>query len=190
MKKIILASTSPRRRELMTQAGYNFEVISPECDENIEIDDPSAFVEELSLRKCTAGSKMISDSAVIIGADTVVACDGKILGKPHDKKEAFSMLKSLSGKTHSVFTGVTVIDNTTQTVITFHEKTDVVFYEVDDDEIQWYVDTQEPMDKAGAYGIQGKGVFLVRKINGDYNNVVGLPVAHLIRVMKQLGCRK
>ncbi|MCF0228082.1 MAG: septum formation inhibitor Maf [Parasporobacterium sp.] len=188
MKKIILASSSPRRRDLLTQAGLTFDIVSPECDENIDSTEPSEYVEELSRRKCMAAA-VLSDKDtdyIIIGADTVVVHDGKILGKPADKNEAYNMLSGLSGRTHAVYTGVTVFDTKYDKILSFCEKTEVKFYDISKNEIISYIETGEPMDKAGAYGIQGLGVFLVERINGDYNNVVGLPVSRLLRVIAEL----
>ena len=122
-----------------------------------------------------------NENGIVIGADTVVAVDGKILGKPKDKADAKCMLRLLSGKTHSVFSGVTVIKN--KTAHTFCEETKVTFFPLSDDEIESYVNTGEPLDKAGAYGIQGKGALLVEKIDGDYYNVVGLPIGKLNRLL-------
>lgn len=179
---IILASASPRRRELLSQI-CDFKVITSDCDENCSITEPRDLVCELSLRKAKAIAA--TDDDIVIGADTVVAVDGKILGKPHSEREAKEMLMALSGKTHSVFTGVTVIKG--DKVITFAEETCVTFYELTDKLIDRYVASGEPMDKAGAYGIQGKGCVLVQGISGDYFNVVGLPVARLYRVLDQIG---
>lgn len=179
---IILASASPRRKELLSQI-CDFDIRVSDCDENCDITDPEKLVCELSCRKARAIAADTDD--IVIGADTVVAIGGKILGKPHSTEEARNMLKSLSGKTHSVFTGVTVIKSKKE--YTFAEKTDVTFYELDDTLIDRYVASGEPMDKAGAYGIQGKGCVLVKGICGDYFNVVGLPVAHLYRVLDEIG---
>jgi septum formation protein len=179
---IILASASPRRKELLSQI-CDFEVKASQCDENCDISDPCELVCELSRRKARAVAE--NDGNIVIGADTVVAIEGSILGKPRSEQEAKDMLKSLSGKTHSVFTGVTVIRGDEE--YTFAEKTDVTFYELSDHMIDRYVASGEPMDKAGAYGIQGKGCVLVKGICGDYFNVVGLPVAHLYRVLDKIG---
>lgn len=191
MKKIVLASTSPRRREILRLSDYEFDIASPVCDEQIALCRPEDYVRSLSQRKCSAGVQLVNkdslhypDGAVVIGADTIVAYGEEILGKPSDEAEACKMLRFLSGKTHAVYTGVTVADSRTQEEETFCEKTEVTFYELTDEEITEYVSTGEPMDKAGAYGIQGKGAYLVRKIDGDYFNVVGLPYAHLMRVLK------
>ena len=180
---IVLASNSPRRREILTQGGYEYLVDAREVDENIGISDPVALAEELSLRKAMAVADSYPDRTVI-GADTVVALESEILGKPKDKEDAFHMLKKLSGVTHSVVTGVTVIypgEGENREKKTFHEITGVSFYELSDDEIKSYIATGEPMDKAGAYGIQGRGALFVERISGDYLNVVGLPLARLAR---------
>lgn len=167
----------------MSLSGLDFEVSSPDCDEQIENTTPEHYVEELSKRKAHAACAQL-EHAVIIGADTVVSLDARILGKPENEAEAEQMLRDLSGKKHEVYTGVTVIDSDTGKEETFFEMTEVFFYELSETEIRSYVASKEPMDKAGAYGIQGRGAFLVRKINGDYYNVVGLPLARLLRVLK------
>ena len=138
---------------------------------------------EIAMKKAYATFYSEKDD-IIIGADTVVVCDGKALGKPQDKEQAADMLRMLSGKTHSVYTGVCLLRNGESEC--FCSKTDVTFYQLDESTIDWYVNTNEPMDKAGAYGIQGKGALLVEKIDGDYYNVVGLPIAKLNRKLKEL----
>ncbi len=187
MKKILLASNSPRRRELLSQAGIDFEVKVSDVDENIGETDPEELVKKLSRLKAGAVYGNNKDRTVI-GADTVVSIDGRILGKPTDKDDAFAMLRMLSGKTHQVFTGVTIFfpgeePDAEPEIKTFAEKTDVTFYELTDEEIENYIETGEPMDKAGAYAIQGKGAVLVEKISGDYNTVVGLPLARTVRAV-------
>lgn len=181
MSKIILASASPRRKELMELAGYDFEVI---CADIIEVVPEEAMPQEvvmsLALQKAQAVAAEHKE-AVVIGSDTVVALDGKILGKPHSEQEACEMLRSLSGRTHKVFTGVAIVCG--GKVKNFFDETDVEFYSLGDDEIKKYVATGEPTDKAGAYGIQGKGSVLVKRINGDFFSVMGLPIAKLYREM-------
>ena len=181
MPKIILASASPRRKELMELAGYDFEVI---CADIVEVVPEEAMPQEvvmsLALQKAQAVAAEHKE-AVVIGSDTVVALDGKILGKPHSEQEACEMLRSLSGRTHKVFTGVAIVCG--GKVKNFFDETDVEFYSLDDDEIKKYVATGEPTDKAGAYGIQGKGSVLVKRINGDFFSVMGLPIAKLYREM-------
>lgn len=187
MKKIVLASKSPRRHEILEMSGIEHEVITSECEEDIEAESPSELVMQLSARKAGAVSELLKDSkaeAVVIGSDTIVYFEGKVLGKPADESEAFRMLSALSGNTHSVFTGVTLMDTASGKEETFFEETKVTFYEVEEEEIRAYIETGDPMDKAGSYGVQGRGAFLVKRIEGDYFTVVGLPVAHLIRVLR------
>ena len=177
---IILASQSPRRRELLKYITNNFEVKTANVDETLEKGiSPDKAVEYLSKIKAEPFKNGVD---TIIGADTVVSIDGKILGKPKDKADAFAMIKELSGREHSVFTGVTVICKNEEK--TFSVETKVKFFDLSDDEINTYIATGEPFDKAGAYGIQGFGSLLVEKIDGDYFNVVGLPVSTLNRVLK------
>ncbi len=187
MRKIILASASPRRRELLTQAGVRFEVVVSDAREVITKSDPAQIVEELAYTKAKAVAGLMREEAAVIGADTVVAVEGEILGKPGSEEEAFAMLSKLQGRTHQVFTGVAVIvkDTDTEEVHIFSEKTDVTMYPMEPGEIRDYIATGEPMDKAGAYGIQGRAAVFVEKIQGDYNNVVGLPIARLYQEMKQ-----
>lgn len=182
--KIILASGSPRRKELLNQVGIDFDVYPADIDETCENTDPASLVMELSEKKALAVKKHFTNQ-VILAADTVVAYLGNILGKPKNEKEAFNMLKSLSGKEHEVYTGVTIIDKNGR-VDTFFSCTKVKMFESSDEEIWTYVSTGECMDKAGAYGIQGKGAVLVESIDGDYNNVVGLPVSTVFRKLQKL----
>ena len=182
MTDIILASTSPRRSELMTLAGFRFDVICADIDEIVpEKAMPQEVVMSLALQKAQAVAKDHRKSAVV-GSDTVVALDGKILGKPRSEKEAAEMLRSLSGRIHKVFTGVAIVCG--EKVTSFFEETEVEFYPLTDQEILDYVATGEPMDKAGAYGIQGRGSVLVKRINGDYFNVMGLPISKVYRELK------
>lgn len=182
MTDIILASASPRRSELMTLAGFRFDVICADIDEIVpEKALPQEVVMSLALQKAQAVAKDHRKSAVV-GSDTVVALDGKILGKPHSEKEAAEMLRSLSGRIHKVFTGVAIVCG--EKVTSFFEETEVEFYPLTDQEILDYVATGEPMDKAGAYGIQGRGAVLVKRINGDYFNVMGLPISKVYRELK------
>ncbi len=174
---LILASKSPRRKELLGFITNDFIVVSEEIDETVPEDmTPENAVLYLSRKK----AELFQNSEdVVIGADTIVVLNGKILGKPADEEEAFSMLKSLSGKEHSVLTGVTLISPSGKK--SFYKETKVKFFELSDGEISNYIKTGECMDKAGAYGIQGFGSLLVEKIDGDYFNVVGLPVSALFR---------
>ena len=184
---IILASNSPRRRELLGQMGLkDFQVSAPNVDETVEPGlSPAEMVEELSLRKARAAAKKAGPEDLVIAADTVVALDGKVLGKPRDREDAFAMLSALSGREHRVYTGVTVLGG--GRAATEHEETAVCFRELAPVEIWGYIATGEPMDKAGAYGIQGVGALLVRGIRGDYCNVVGLPVFRLGRMLREFG---
>ncbi len=180
---IILASNSPRRRELLTLGGIDFTVKVSNVDESIPvgITKPGDVVKHLSKTKAQA---VYDGENIVIGADTVVAIDDMILGKPQDEAGAKAMLKSLSGREHSVYTGVTIIS--TKGIDVFYNETKVEFYPLTDEDIEAYVATGEPMDKAGAYGIQGKGSLLVKGITGDYFNVVGLPLAEVVRRLKAL----
>ena len=183
---IILASQSPRRKELMGQIGLKFKVISPNVDEHMEGNpSPAQLVEELSLRKARAVERQADGETLIVAADTVVALEGTVLGKPEDEREAFAMLSALSGNRHYVYTGVTVLRD--GRAVTQHEVTTVTFRELEPDEISSYIATGEPMDKAGAYGIQGLGALLVSGIEGDYFNVMGLPVYRLGRILAGFG---
>lgn len=189
MRKIILASASPRRRELLEQGGIPFTVIPSQAEEKITTEQPGQAVEELSYLKCSDIYEKSLGDVLVIGADTVVASEGKILGKPSSQKDAVKMLQSLQGREHEVYTGVTIMarEGNENRKKTFHEKTKVVFYPMSEDEIRSYVNTGEPMDKAGAYGIQGKSAVFIKEISGDYNNVVGLPLARLYQELKNMG---
>ncbi len=179
---MILASQSPRRRELLQYITKDFEVRVSDADETLPDGiTPDGAVVMLSQIKARPFAQA---GDTVIGADTVVAIDGEILGKPADKADAARMLRRLSGKTHSVFTGVTVIKNGAEH--SFCSETKVTFYPLSDAEINRYIATGEPMDKAGAYGIQGYGSLLVERIDGDYFNVVGLPVSRLNRLLLDL----
>ncbi len=188
--RFILASASPRRRELLKQIGVTFEVMPAKGEEVITKEQPEQAVMELSRQKAEEIAAGIQDEQVLVlGADTVVVYDGKILGKPKDEADARAMLSMLNGRTHSVFTGVTVIvmRNGKSEIHSFYEETKVTMYPMTDAQISYYIQTGEPMDKAGAYGIQGKGAVFIEKINGDYNNVVGLPVAKIFYKMLESG---
>lgn len=190
--KVILASASPRRRELLSRLGVEFSVCVSEAEEKITKIHPGDIVEELSKLKAKAVFDQTTGDVLVIGADTVVADSGKILGKPVNKADAASMLTSLQGNSHQVYTGVTLCIRQGEKVgfHTFHEKTEVTFYPMSPDEIDWYVASKEPMDKAGAYGIQGLGGRFVQSIQGDYNNVVGLPIARLYQELKDIFDRR
>ncbi len=202
MIQIILASASPRRRELLEQIGLTFEVCPAKGEEIITKSAPGEAVQELARAKAREVAAMVRQYGVrhgelvtpqdmiVIGADTVVAVNGQILGKPGDEEDAFRMLSMLSGRSHAVYTGVALVflDQSGRAgEHIFYEKTVVSMREMSEKEIRRYIATGEPMDKAGAYGIQGKCAIYIDKIDGDYNNVVGLPVAALYRELKKLG---
>ena len=185
MQNLILASSSPRRKELLENLRLTFEISSSDADESFSEDmSPAEVVMELASRKSGAISAKFPDS-FIIGSDTVVVHDGTILGKPASGQEAFEILRKLSGNTHSVYTGVSIISPEKEAI--FYEKTDVTFWELSDEDIDTYIKSGEPFDKAGGYGIQGFGSMLVKQINGDYYTVVGLPVSRLIRELREIG---
>ena len=180
---IILASKSPRRKERLEHLGLTPTVIVSNADENVsESLSPERFVEEVSLRKAEAVRPLCKDSDLIIASDTVVVCEGKILGKPHGEKEALEMLSLLSDTTHRVISGLAVIFNG-KTVLS-HETTEVTFRKIEEAEALAYVKTGEPYDKAGAYGIQDRASVFTERISGDYLNVVGLPVFRLFSLLK------
>ena len=184
MDSLILASSSPRRKELLQLLRIPFESVNSHADETIE-DNMSAedAVQELALRKAAAVAKDHPDDW-IIGSDTVVVLDGTIMGKPKDREEGRNMLQLLSGRTHEVYTGVAILFGEKKNV--FAEKTAVTFWELSEAEIDRYLDSGEPFDKAGGYGIQGFGALLVKEIAGDYYTVVGLPVSRLARELKSM----
>lgn len=184
MEKIILASGSPRRSELLAQVGIPFEVLVSEADEIIAKTEPGEIVEELSLCKARAVTDKITvGHPLVLGADTIVVQDGKVLGKPRSEEEAFQMLQSLSGRTHAVYTGVTFIQGMRE--YSFHEKTEVCVYPMTEEEIRTYIAGGECMDKAGAYGIQGSFAAYVQGINGDYYTVMGLPIGRVYQELKK-----
>lgn len=187
-RRIILASASPRRRELLGQIGIVPEIIKSEVEEKITTNRPEEAVRELSLLKAEDVAKRCGQGCLVIGADTVVAVNGRILGKPKTHEEAERMITLLEGKTHQVYTGVTlmVCENGEPVTRTFVEKTEVHVYPMTEEEIRSYASLKEPMDKAGAYGIQGAFASFIKGIDGDYNNVVGLPVGRLYQEMKRL----
>jgi septum formation protein len=211
--RLVLASASPRRRELLSQIGLEFIVMPSTKEENAKTTEAGALVQELSRQKAAdiweqlsggqgqnpdADQEQISEETqepnlngkrqpelLVIGADTVVCCEGKILGKPHSREAAAEMLTALQGRSHEVYTGVTLYSQSE--TVTFFECTQVEFYPMTEAEISEYIDSKEPMDKAGAYGIQGLGARFVKDIRGDYNNVVGLPVGRLYQELKSHG---
>lgn len=183
--RVILASASPRRRELLTLVGIAHEAIPANIDESyLAGETPREHAERLARGKATA---IDMPNAVVVGSDTIVVIDGDVLGKPRDRAHAAEMLRRLSGRSHVVMTGVAV--RWQGRIASGVEETGVTFRRLNDDEIQRYIDTQEPMDKAGAYGIQGYGATIVDRVDGDYFTVMGLAVNHLVRLFRDLGLR-
>jgi len=191
--EIILASASPRRKELLARIGLEFQVVVSEVEEIITKTAPAEIVEELSCQKAEAVLRSLpgEKEVLVIGADTIVAYGQQILGKPESEEQAVEMLTTLQGNTHEVYTGVTLLyrkaasEGGAVEQKTFHEATKVNFYPMSPTEIKGYVDTRDPMDKAGAYGIQGFCARYISGIEGDYNNVVGLPVGRLYQEAKE-----
>lgn len=178
--KITLASKSPRRRKLLKQLGLSFRSISVETEEKVKDGEkPSTTVKRISREKLEKAQTIVKEG-IIITADTIVVLDNKVIGKPKNKKDAFRILKMLSGQTHLVYTGFSIFNNSNLKYLTDFEKTSVKFRNLTDDEILEYIESGSPMDKAGAYGIQDDfGAVFIEKINGCYYNVVGLPLAKL-----------
>lgn len=190
MSRIILASQSPRRRELLGQMGFqDFEIIPAVGEEEADSSLPiTEYVEQLALHKAAEVAARVNDpDAIVIGADTIVVHHDEILGKPRNQAHAFQMLSNLSGSRHMVYTGIALIQGERR--ITGHEGTKVRFCALTEQEILSYIATGEPMDKAGAYGIQGRGGLLVDSIEGDFYNVVGLPICRLSRMLAGIGIK-
>ena len=186
--KWILASGSPRRRDILTDLGCTFDIVTADTDETCVATDPAEIVCTLAQRKAEAVADKLGDrlgERLIIAADTLVACDGKVLGKPRDRADAAAMLTTLSGRTHEVYSGVSLILG--DCVQTAFECTKVTFDDLTAEEIARYIDSGEPMDKAGAYAVQGKAAAFIRGIDGCYFNVVGLPVHRLYRMLQEWG---
>ncbi|MED0655974.1 MULTISPECIES: Maf family protein [Anoxybacillus] len=183
--QLVLASSSPRRKQLLRMLGLPFDILVSDVDELFDAElSPSEIVQQLAHKKANAVWQQKKD-ACVIGADTIVVCEGEVLGKPTSEQDAFRMLKRLSGTTHEVWTGVAIC--TEKECVTFAEKTDVTFWPLTDEDIWAYIATKEPLDKAGAYGIQERGALFVKKIDGDYFSVVGLPIARIARELKKFG---
>lgn len=186
-KKIILASTSPRRKELLSETGLVFEIIAADYEEDMTVPlSPEELVLHLSRGKADSVA-LLNKDAIIIAADTIVALDGVVMGKPHTKEKAKEMLKMLSAKTHQVFTGLTIIDATSDKIVSRAVSSQVIFKKISDEEIDEYVDTGEPLDKAGAYAIQGLANKFIEGIEGDRSNIIGLPMATLLEELKNFG---
>jgi septum formation protein len=185
-RRLILASRSPRRAQILRREMIRFEVKIPvDLEEENSSSDPVEHVLSLSKHKATSISHQLQD-AIILGADTIVVLDAEILGKPDNEREAFSILKKLSGKTHRVFTGITLVNRYNGKLISDYDMTEVKFNKLEDEKILAYIDTGEPMDKAGAYGIQGMGGFLVESYRGSLDNVIGLPTEKLKEMLMRI----
>lgn len=187
-QKLILASASPRRRDILRNLGLEFDIMIPNIDETMppELNTDSA-VEFLSVKKAKSIANKIDYPAIIIGSDTTVAIDGEVLGKPVDKKEAFDMLKKLSGRSHEVISGYAIVNTLENRVTSGSIISKVYFDDLSDEQIQAYISTGEPMDKAGAYAIQGYASTFIPHIEGCYNNIVGLPTYAVCKALKENG---
>lgn len=187
-KKLILASASPRRKELLEQMGLTFS-ICPACgEEHSAHREPKEVVKELALQKALEAALKTEEDALVIGADTVVAFEGEIMGKPADEEDAFRMLKKLQGASHTVYTGVAAVDaRTGEALLNFADGTEVSMYSMTDEWIREYIRTGEPMDKAGAYAIQGGCALWIREISGAYSTVVGFPCARFYQELLAMG---
>jgi septum formation protein len=184
-RRLILASASPRRAELLKFAGLTFEIMPSRIDESLAASEsPEEHVLRLSREKAQAVGDQYPE-ACVLGADTIVLIEENILGKPADPSEARQMLKRLSGCIHEVYTGFTIMNKTDQVMISQAVKSRVTFRDIPDEEIAWYVSTREPYDKAGAYAVQGLGAFFIREIHGSYTNVMGLPLCEVVDVLKK-----
>ncbi|MDO4295971.1 MAG: Maf family protein [bacterium] len=196
--RVILASASPRRKELLAQIGIQAEICPSSIEEKVSSTQPQEVVAELSRQKAEDVYQTIEEGkkieetesrgVVVIGADTIVVCDGKILGKPKNHEEAYRMIEGIQGRTHQVYTGVTLIgknEKGEESHLSFVEETDVEVYPMIAEEVLAYTSSQEPMDKAGAYGIQGSFAAYIKSIHGDYNSVVGLPVGRVFQEIKK-----
>ncbi|MDO4542779.1 MAG: Maf family protein [Bacillota bacterium] len=187
MSRLFLASSSPRRKEILENLGLRFTVRPADIDESlISGEDAASYVLRMAVQKALAAAIDV-DEGIIIGADTIVSLDEDILGKPEDSEEARKQLTELSGREHIVITGLGVVDKKSNRTVSAMVQTIVYFKELSEEEIEAYIQTGEPMDKAGSYGIQGKGAVFIRRIEGDYYNVVGLPVAKLYSLLTELG---
>lgn len=186
MSKIILASSSPRRKEIFSALGFDFEIrVSPFDESTVSIEAPHSLVKTLAEKKAISVVEKTGDCLPVVASDTVVDFDGQILGKPKNKEDVRKMLKMLSGNVHCVHTGIAIAYR--GCLVSDVSTTSVFFRELDETEIRSYIECGEPMDKAGAYGIQGRAAAFVKKIDGDYHTVVGLPVCRMIEMLKELG---
>lgn len=188
MKHVVLASKSPRRKELLERLNLDFEIVVSQVDEDsYKKNTPHEYVERLAYEKANSVLQLVNEDSIIIGSDTVVVYNNHILGKPRDEKQAYEYIKKLSGNKHLVYSGLCIIDNETNMNIICHEVTEVYMKKLNNQEINSYIRTGEPLDKAGAYGIQGIGAIFVEKIVGDYYNVMGLPLNKLYKGLNEIG---
>jgi septum formation protein len=188
LKHIVLASKSPRRKELLERLNLDFEIVVSQVDEDsYKKNTPQEYVEKLAYEKAKSVLQLVNKDSIIIGSDTVVVYNNNILGKPRNEKQAYEYIKKLSGNKHLVYSGLCIIDNKANNHIICHEVTEVYMKDLNDYEINSYIRTGEPLDKAGAYGIQGIGAIFVEKIVGDYYNVMGLPLNKLYKGLNEIG---
>jgi septum formation protein len=188
-EKLVLASASPRRAEILRAVGWPFETLAVNIDESRrEGEGAVAYVERLAREKAEAGAARVNAAKLVLGADTVVLVDERVLGKPSDDEDARAMLRLLSGRWHEVLTGVALVSKESAAhVVVAHERTEVRFASLTETEVDWYVASREPLDKAGAYAIQGRAALFIEEIRGDYWNVVGLPVQLVYRLAGEMG---
>jgi septum formation protein len=186
--KLVLASSSPRREKLFRKLGLDFNIISPNVvEKRTNGESPVEYVLRISQEKALAVAAMLEQKHIVIGADTIVVCDGDILGKPENEEEAKSMLMRLSGRYHQVMTGLSIVKSKREILHTEYVTSMVKFKSLGPDEIEEYVNTKEPLDKAGGYAAQGLGAFMIEQIQGSFTNVVGLPLSNLSNALKNLG---
>jgi septum formation protein len=187
-EKLVLASASPRRAEILRAVGWPFETRAVDIDETRrEGEGAVAYVERLAREKAEAGAARVNAATLVLGADTVVLVDERVLGKPRDDEDARAMLRLLSGRWHEVLTGVALVPEGSEAhVVVAHERTEVRFASLTETEIDWYVASREPLDKAGAYAIQGRAALFIEEIRGDYWNVVGLPVQLVYKLARRI----
>lgn len=190
IKNIVLASQSPRRQEILDKLNISFDIIPSNFDESSYINsNPITFVETLAFEKAKDVASKLTSNYIVIGCDTVVVYNNVIIGKPSNKEHAYDLLKTLVGKKHMVYSGIAIIDNENNVSHVDHGVTEVYMRNINDYEISAYIQTGEPLDKAGAYGIQGIGALLVEKIVGDYYNVMGLPINQLYKGLDKIGIK-
>ncbi|MGB9678711.1 MAG: nucleoside triphosphate pyrophosphatase [Thermoanaerobacteraceae bacterium] len=180
----ILASGSPRRKELLDSLGLSFKIVKSDINEQSKEFEPSKYVMDIAYKKTYSVANSIKEESIVLGADTIVVIDNEILGKPQDEKRAFLMLKKLSGKMHKVYTGLSIVRTPDLKYVNDFSETKVWIKKLDNEEILRYIKTGECLDKAGAYAIQGFGALIVEKIEGDYFNVVGFPLSKLSSLLK------